>query len=156
MLLLLLLLLLLFLRCGSLTAFSWPPAEWSLPANGDARQTEYQQGVVYSLEYELQVQQVDVGPPSDSAPAEHLLQQVFGALSSSSWRCVASVVGPMQSAVQVSTFCVCSLTQCCVLRSAVPVAVQNCAELCTNLGFCVVVLPFLTRLLHTSVKQQAA
>jgi hypothetical protein len=57
---------------------------------------------VYSLEYELQVQQVDVGPPSDSASAEQLLQQVFGALNSNSWRCVASVVGPMQSAVQVS------------------------------------------------------
>jgi hypothetical protein len=58
---------------------------------------------VYSLEYELQVQQVDVGPPSDSTSAEQLMQQVFGALNSNSWRCVASVVGPMQSAVQVST-----------------------------------------------------
>jgi hypothetical protein len=91
-----------------LAAFSWPPAEWSLPAHDDPRQTAYQQGVVYSLEYELQVQQVDVGPPNDNTPAEQLLQQVFGALNSKSWRCVASVVGPMQSAVQVSTLGQCS------------------------------------------------
>jgi hypothetical protein len=85
-----------------LAAFSWPPAEWSLPAHDDPRQTAYQQGVVYSLEYELQVQQVDVGPPSDSTPAEQLMQQVFAALNGNSWRSVASVVGPMQDAVQVS------------------------------------------------------
>lgn len=84
-------------------SISWPAAEWSLPAHDDPRQTAFQQGVVYSLLYELQVQQVDLGPPSDTASAEQLLQQVYPALNSSNnWRSVSSVVGPMQVPVQVT------------------------------------------------------
>lgn len=98
-------------------SFSWPPATWHLPDHDD-QQAEYQQMVIYSLEYELQVQQVDVGPPSADASVEQLLQQVFPALKPTSWRAVAHITGSdmpdmQQVSQQQHRSCSCLQLQAC-------------------------------------------
>lgn len=82
-------------------SFQCNPPDWSLPPH-DEQQAEFQKGCIYALEYELQVQQADIPPPSASVPAEALLQQVATALSDNGWRSVKSVSGPVQDVVQVS------------------------------------------------------
>lgn len=81
-------------------SFQCNPPDWSLPSHDD-QQAEFQKCCVYALEYELQVHQADLPPPSADAPAEVLLQQVVTALSAEGWRSVKSVTGPVQDIVQV-------------------------------------------------------
>lgn len=89
-------------------SFQCNPPEWSLPPHDD-KQAEIQKSCVYALEYELQVQQADLPPPTASAPSEALLQQVETAVNQNSWRSVKSVVGPVQDVVQVRSISLRSL-----------------------------------------------
>eukprot|EP00879_Flechtneria_rotunda_P003440 GHRR01003669.1.p1 GENE.GHRR01003669.1~~GHRR01003669.1.p1 ORF type:complete len:1144 (+),score=472.39 GHRR01003669.1:203-3634(+) len=86
---------------GTAASFTWQAACWSLPPC-DQRQAEYQERCVYSLEYELQLQQTDVGPPTAAETPEKLLQQVPAACKSGNWKAVAVTAGPQQEVLQVT------------------------------------------------------
>ncbi|KAF8059974.1 FNDC3B [Scenedesmus sp. PABB004] len=82
--------------------FRWTPAAWSLPPH-HAEQAAFQaEECTYTLEYELQVQQVPLGPPTPAAGPDQLLEQVPGALVDGAWRAVASGAGALEEMVQVT------------------------------------------------------
>lgn len=85
---------------ASSAAFRWDAASWALPPH-DERQAEYQARCEYTLEYELQLQQADVGPPTPALPAEQLMQQLPQSLKDGAWKAVAFATGPQQELLQV-------------------------------------------------------